>query len=607
MVKSSDDHRHLDPSIKTLPDKPGVYQFFDVDRNIIYIGKAKNLRKRVSSYFSKDGSHLGKVAVMIRKTAFIEHIVVETELEALLLENSMIKEHQPRYNIQLKDDKTFPWICIKNEPLPRLFHTRNRLNDGSEYFGPYASVKVMKNLLDLIRQLYQLRTCNFNLSESNIRNRKYKVCLQYHIKNCKGPCEGLQSEFEYLDSIDEIRQILKGNIVSVIRTLRSIMEQYASRLEFEKAQQVKERLILLEKYRSKSTVVNPRIHDVDVFSCYEEGDVATFNYMKVIEGAIVQSHHVELRKSLGEPREELMLFALTEIRNRFASEAPEVILPFSIDIPSPSPEITVPKRGDKLRLLELSQQNLKYYVLEKKKRHELVDPERHTRRIMQTMKNDLGLKEEPVHIECFDNSNLQGTDPVAAVVVFRNGRPSKNEYRHFTIKTVDGPDDFASMEEVVQRRYSRLIKEEKPLPQLIIVDGGKGQLSSAVKSLEALGIRGEVAIIGIAKKLEEIYYPDDPLPLHIDKRSETLRIIQHARNEAHRFGITFHRGKRIKKLSKTELTDVQGIGANTANKLLSSMKSVKNIIEAGEEKIAGIIGKFKARLLFDHFKNPGQN
>lgn len=601
MVRSFKDHNHLLTTIKALPDKPGVYQFFDSEKKIIYIGKAKSLRKRVASYFTKERSQSGKIAVLIRKIACIEHIVVETELDALLLENNLIKQHQPRYNIQLKDDKTFPWLCIKNEPFPRVFPTRNIVHDGSEYFGPYASVRLMNNILSLIRELYQLRTCKFNLSQSNIQAGRFRVCLQYHIRNCKGPCEGLQSEEDYMLSVAEIRHILKGNITLVIKTLKTLMGEYAGRMEFEKAQQVKERLVMLEKFQSKSMVVNPKIHDVDVFSYVDEGLTASVNYIRVIEGAIVQSHNVELRNILEEKREDVLLYAVNDIRMRFSSEAPEIILPFAIELPAPAPQVTVPQRGDKFKLLELSRQNLKYFILEKKKKQDLVDPERHTKRIMQTMRNDLRLSEDPVHIECFDNSNLQGSDPVAAMVVFRNGKPFKSEYRHFNIKTVEGPDDFASMAEVIHRRYSKLLAEEKPLPQLIIVDGGKGQLSSAVKSLEKLRLRGNIAIIGIAKKLEEIYYPDDPLPLHIDKRSETLKVIQHARNEAHRFGITHHRSKREKGISKTELTEIKGIGSAIAQKLLTKYKSVNRIKGLPKDELAQTIGKSKANLIFNYF------
>lgn len=605
MAKAYSDFSHLLPSLRTLPDKPGVYQYYDSEGTILYIGKAKNLKKRVSSYFHKEKFESGKVAVLVRKVALIEHIVVSSELDALLLENNLIKQYQPKYNIQLKDDKTFPWICIKNEPFPRVFSTRNLVQDGSEYFGPYASVRLMNNLLVLIRQLYPLRTCTLNLTPKPIREGKYKVCLQYHIKNCKGPCEGLQEEADYLEAIQQIRNILRGNIAMVIKTLRSMMEHFAGQLAFEKAQQIKERLVLLEKFQSKSTIVNPKIRDVDVFSWYDEGKIVSINYLKVVEGAVVQSHNVEIRNALEEEKEEVMLFALTDIRSRMHSDSPEVILPFAVEIPGGSPVVTVPQRGDKLKLLELSQQNLKYYVLEKRKKQELVDPERHTRRIMEAMQRDLRLSEPPAHIECFDNSNLQGTNPVAAMVVFRNGKPAKNEYRHYNIKTVTGPDDFASMAEIIHRRYHRLLTESQPLPQLIIVDGGKGQLSAAVESLEQLGLRGKIAIIGIAKKLEEIYYPNDPLPMHIDKRSETLRVIQHARNEAHRFGITHHRSKRMREVSKTELTEIKGIGPALAQKLLVRFKSVKKLQEAGEAEVAKIIGTAKAAALFSYLKKRG--
>lgn len=607
MVKSFKDFSHLLPSLRTLPDKPGVYQYFDSDGVIIYVGKAKSLKKRVSSYFHKEKFENGKVAVLVRKIASIEHIVVATELDALLLENNLIKQYQPRYNIQMKDDKTFPWICLKNEPFPRLFSTRNVVHDGSEYFGPYASVRLMNNLLGLIRQLYQLRTCAFSLTETNIGSGKFRICLQYHIKNCKGPCEGLQTAEDYMAAVAEIRLILRGNISQVIRILRSMMEQYAVSLEFEKAHQVKERLILLEKFQSKSTVVNPKIRDVDVFSFVDEGKSASVNYLKVVEGAIVQSHNIELRNQLGEEPAEVLLYAVTDLRMRMHSVAPEVILPFQVTMPGDSPTVTVPQRGDKMKLLELSQQNLKYFVMEKRKKQELVDPERHTKRIMQTMRTDLRLSADPQHIECFDNSNLQGTNPVAAMVVFRNGKPAKSEYRHYNIKTVEGPDDFASMAEIIQRRYGRLLAEEKPLPQLIIVDGGKGQLSAAVSSLEKLGLRGSIAIIGIAKRLEEIYYPDDPLPMHIDKRSETLRIIQHARNEAHRFGITHHRSRREKEVTRTELTEIRGIGTGIAQKLLTHYKSVQKIKESTETELATLVGSAKARLIVEHFRSKPQH
>lgn len=602
MKKISKYYDELEPVIKTLPGKPGIYQYFDRDGKILYVGKAKNLKKRVASYFNKDLGQSGKIRVLVGKIAEIRHMVVDTELDALLLENNLIKKYQPRYNVLLKDDKTFPWICIKNEPFPRIFSTRNVIRDGSQYFGPYASVKMMNTLLDLIRQLYPLRTCNFRLTEGNIRNNKFKVCLEYHIGNCLGPCEGHQAATEYDQTINEIREIIKGNINAVIGQLKDLMKKYAGTLEFEKAQVVKERLEMLEKYQSKSTVVNPKIEHADVFSIISDQEAGYVNYIKVVNGAIVQSHTVELRKKLDESDEELLEHAVVELRGRFESTATEIILPLSLPDDFPGVTITIPQRGDKKQLLELSQRNCKFYKLEKEKQKELVDPERHANRIMATMMKDLRMKMEPRHIECFDNSNTQGDYPVAAMVCFRNGKPDKKEYRHFNIKTVEGPDDFASMEEVVYRRYKRLLDEEKPLPQLIVVDGGKGQLSSAVKSLDKLNLRGKIAIIGIAKKLEEIYYPGDSLPLYLDKKSETLKIIQHLRDEAHRFGITHHRKRLEKGTVKSILTEIEGIGYNYAQKLLWRFKSVKKIRKAPLADLQDTIGQVKGKIVYDYFQ-----
>jgi excinuclease ABC subunit C len=599
-------YNDLDPVIKTLPGKPGIYQYFDSDGKIIYVGKAKNLKKRVASYFKKDNAVSGKLQVLVKKIAEIKHIVVDTELDALLLENNLIKKYQPRYNVLLKDDKTYPWICIKNEPFPRIFSTRNVIRDGSAYFGPYASGRMMHTLLDLIRQLYRLRTCNFNLSKDNISKKKFKVCLEYHIGNCKGPCEGLQTEEDYDNSINEIKLILKGNINSVIVQLRILMKQYAENLEFEKAQTVKERLELLERFQSKSTVVNPKIENADVFSIISDDDFAFVNFMKVVNGAIVQAHTVEIKKKLDEPDEELLPLAIVDLRERFDSHAPEVILPIKINLGFPGVNFTIPKIGDKKHLLELSERNCKYYKLEKEKQSELVDPDRHTNRIMAQMKKDLRMQEEPRHIECFDNSNTQGTEPVAAMVCFKNGKPDKKEYRHFNIKTVEGPNDFASMEEIIYRRYKRLLDEQQELPQLIIVDGGKGQLSSALKSLDKLELRGKISIIGIAKKLEEIYYPGDSLPLYLDKKSETLKVIQQLRDEAHRFGITHHRKRREKATVKTVLTEIEGIGYNYAQKLLWKFKSVKKIEKAGIEELQEVIGKVKGKIVYEYFKKESK-
>lgn len=606
-MNKKDQHKKQPTAIiRTLPDKPGVYQFLDEKEKIIYIGKAKSLKKRVSSYFNKDSSLTGKTSVMVKKIADIRHIVVDTELDALLLENNLIKKYQPRYNVNLKDDKSFPWICVKNEPFPRVFPTRNVIRDGSTYFGPYASVRLMHTLLDLIRQLYKLRTCKLNLSAKNIQAGKFKICLEYHLGNCKGPCEGLQFEEEYNESIIEIREILRGNITNVLSSLRELMKRYAGELAFEKAQTVKEKIDLLEKYQSKSMVVNPKIHNVDVFSIISDNEAGYVNYLRVINGAIVQAHTVELKKKLDETDEELLVLAITDFRQRFESDSEEALVPIELEISFPGTTFTIPKIGDKKHLLELSERNAKYYLLEKRKQLELVDPERHTKRILSTMMKDLHLPEPPVHIECFDNSNMQGDYPVAAMVCFRDAKPSKNDYRHFNIKTVEGPNDFASMEEVIYRRYKRLMEEEQSLPQLIVVDGGKGQLSSAVKSLEKLDLHGKISIIGIAKKLEELYFPHDPVPLHIDKKSETLRVIQHMRDEAHRFGITHYRKKHEKGTIKTALTEIEGIGETYAQKLLSKFRSVKRIREAVLEELQTAIGKQKGQLVFDYFKkNPG--
>jgi excinuclease ABC subunit C len=592
----------LETVIRTLPGKPGIYQYFDKDGKILYVGKAKDLKKRVSSYFNKDNQLSGKLRVLVRKIAEIRHIVVDTELDALLLENNLIKKYQPRYNVMLKDDKTFPWICIKKEPFPRIFSTRNVIEDGSDYFGPYASVRMMNTLLDLIRQLYPLRTCKLNLTQNNIRKGKFKICLEYHLGNCLGPCEGLQSEEDYNETIRAIREIIKGNINSVIGQLKTLMKEYAEKLEFEKAQVVKERLELLEKYQSKSTVVNPKIENVDVFSIITDHDAGYVNYIRVVNGAIVQSHTVEMKKKLDETDGELLFHAIFDLRRRFESNAEEVIIPFELDEQLPDAGFSIPQRGDKKQLLELSERNCKYYKLEKEKQQELVDPNRHANRIMARMKADLRMQEEPRHIECFDNSNTQGDYPVAAMVCFKDGKPDKKEYRHFNIKTVEGPNDFASMEEIIFRRYKRLVDEEKALPQLIVVDGGKGQLSSALKSLEKLNLRGKIAIIGIAKRLEEIYYPGDTLPLYLDKKSETLKILQYLRDEAHRFGITHHRKRLEKGTVKSVLTEIDGIGYTNAQKLLWKFKSVKNIEKASLEQLQDTVGKVKGKIVFDYFR-----
>lgn len=586
--------------IRSLPEKPGVYKYLDKEGKVIYVGKAKNLKKRVSSYFTKTHQS-GKLKLLVRKIADIKFVVTNTEGDALLLENNLIKKHQPRYNIQLKDDKSFPWICIKKEHFPRIFPTRHVVTDGSEYYGPYASVRMMKTLLDIIRQLYPLRTCSLNLSPSLIEKKKYKVCLEYHIGNCKAPCTGKQSEAEYLETIGHIRAIIKGNISSVINELKRLMQQAAGKMEFEKAQLLKEKIEILDRYKSKSTIVNPRIDNVDVVSLINDPDLAYVNYLKVVNGAIVQAHTVELKKKLDEPENDLLVFALTDFRQRFGSNSKEIILPFNPGMELPDVKITIPQRGDKKQLLELSERNARYFRLERRKQRALTDPERHKKRILNKMMEDLRMNEPPACIECFDNSNIQGSYPVAAMVRFVNARPSKKDYRHFNIKTVEGPNDFASMEEIIHRRYSRLLKEKKQLPQLIVIDGGKGQLSSAVKSLKALDLYGKITIIGIAKKLEEIYFPNDPVPLFIDKKSETLKIIQQLRDEAHRFGITHHRKQRKKGTIKSELTAIDGVGFSTAQKLLREFRSVKKIKAASEEDLAAVIGKAKAGVVYRHF------
>ena len=593
---------HIQNILRILPDTPGVYQFFDDGGTIIYVGKAKNLKKRVFSYFNKDQYENGKTQLLVKKIVDIKYIVVDTEIDALLLENNLIKKYQPRYNVLLKDDKTYPWICIKNERFPRIFSTRILTKDGSSYFGPYASGKVMHTILDLVRQLFKLRNCNLNLTESNINSNKFKVCLEYHIGNCKAPCVGKETEEEYNKDIANIKEIIKGNINTVSKYLKGLLQQHIEKMEFEKAEIIKEKIDLLENFQSKSTIVSPSITNVDIFSITTDEKNGYVNFLKVVNGAIIQGHTVELKKKLDESPEELLTLAIAELRERFSSDAKEVIVPFKIETEFPGVEFIVPQRGDKKHLLELSERNVDYYRRDKIKQESLIDPERHTKRILEQMKKDLRLTEEPRHIECFDNSNFQGAYPVAAMTVFKDVKPSKKEYRHFNIKTVEGPDDFASMEEIIYRRYKRALEEKQPLPQLIVIDGGKGQLSAALQSLEKLGLRGKIGIIGIAKRLEEIYFPNDPIPMYLDKRSESLKIIQQIRDEAHRFGITHHRGKRDKGTLKTELTEIKGISDATANKLLSHFKSVKKIKETPEAELAEIIGKAKGKVVFEYYQ-----
>ncbi len=585
--------------LSTLPSSPGVYQFYDNNDKILYVGKAKDLKKRVSSYFSKNHD-VGKTRVLVKKIRDIKHIVVPTESDALLLENNLIKKYQPRYNVLLKDDKTYPWICIKNERFPRIFPTRRHIKDGSEYFGPYTSMKTVKTLLELIKSVYPLRTCNYDLSQEKIEAGKYKVCLEYHLGNCKGPCEGYQTQEEYHQEIQDIREIIKGNFKSSLQYFKNQMKAYADDMRFEEAQQIKDKIEVLENYEVKTTIVNPNINNVDVFSIVSDDLYAYVNFLQISHGSIIRSHTLEIKKKLDEEDKDLLSLAIVEIRQRFNSLSRELYVPFEVTS-EPGIKITVPKMGDKKKILELSERNAKFFRQERFKQEKIIDPNRHTNRIMAQMKTDLRLSQEPRHIECFDNSNIQGTNPVAACVVFKDGKPSKKDYRHFNIKTVEGPDDFASMEEVVFRRYKRLLNEAEPLPQLIVIDGGKGQLSSALKSLDLLGLRGKIAIIGIAKRLEEIYFPGDSIPLYLDKKSESLKIIQQLRNEAHRFGITFHRNKRSKGAINSELEAIDGIGEKTAQDLLKIFKSVKRIKEASVEDLAKTVGLSRAKKIYDKF------
>ena len=590
----------LEIQIKTLPSLPGVYQYYDKNGTILYVGKAKNLKKRVSSYFNKT-HEIAKTNVLVNKIASIEHIVVDTETDALLLENNLIKKYQPRYNVMLKDDKTYPWICIKKERFPRIFLTRNVIKDGSEYYGPYPSVRMAKALLDLIKELYQLRSCSYDLSVKNIELKKYNICLDFHIGNCKGPCEGLQSEIDYDKDIQAIRNIVKGNFKESLQQFYDLMLYYSDEMEFEEAQKIKEKIDILGNYQAKSTVVNPSITNVDVFSIVSDESYSYVNFLKIANGAIIQSHTVEIKKKLDETDKELLELAIIEIRQRFNSQSTEVYVPFEVGL-GENIKVTIPKLGDKKRILDLSLRNAKYYRQEQFKRLKIVDPDKHVNRIMAQMQKDLRLTAEPRYIECFDNSNIQGTIPVAACVVFKNGKASKKDYRHYNIKTVDGPDDFASMEEVVFRRYKRLLEEGQELPQLIVIDGGKGQLTSALKSLDILGLRHKIAIIGIAKRLEEIYYPGDPVPLYLNKTSETLKIIQQLRNEAHRFGITHHRNKRSKNALANELEQISGIGKQTVVSLLRHFKSPKRVALASFDELGHVVGKSKVVIIFNYFQ-----
>ncbi|WP_372644759.1 excinuclease ABC subunit UvrC [Ancylomarina sp.] len=586
--------------VAALPEEPGVYQFFDEQDKIIYVGKAKRLKRRVASYFNKVHD-IAKTNVMVKKIADIKHLVVETEEDALLLENNLIKKHQPRYNILLKDDKSYPWICIKKETYPRVFITRQLVKDGSEYFGPYTSVRMVRTLMDLIRSLYKLRTCSLKLNEESISQGKFKACLEYHIGNCKAPCEGKETFEEYRQTIAEIRHILKGNIRMVTDFLHEKMQTFAADYKYEDAHKLKEKLDLLENYKSKSTIVSPTIDNIDVYSILSDEDTAYVNFVKVVNGAIIQAHTIEIKKKLNESDPELLLMGIVEIRQKFGSTAKEIIVPFQLDMSMQNVGFIVPQRGDKKKLLDMSLRNVKYFRQEKLKQLERIQPKKHSDRILEGMKKDFRLKDLPVHIECFDNSNIQGEHPVASCVVFRNAKPYKKDYRHFNIKTVIGANDFASMEEIIYRRYKRLLEEDKTLPQMIVIDGGKGQLGAALNALEKLDLRGKIAIVGIAKRLEEIFFPGDPYPLYLDKNSESLKVVQHLRNESHRFAITFHRQKRSKAFITSELDEVAGIGPKTTQSLITTFKSVENIKKTSLDDLEKCIGKSKALKLWKYF------
>ncbi|MDN3587949.1 excinuclease ABC subunit UvrC [Pedobacter aquatilis] len=597
---SSFDHK---TALTAIPHKPGVYQYWDADGKLMYIGKAKDLRNRVGSYFNADKNQFnGKTRVLVSRIRKITFTIVDTEIDAWLLENSLIKKHQPKFNINLKDDKTYPWIIVKNEHFPRIYWTRKVIKDGSTYFGPYGSIGMMHTILDLIKETYTLRTCNLPLNEKNIAEGKFKVCLEYQIGNCKGPCQAYQSEADYDKNIGEIKEILNGKIGNVIRDVKGVIKKASEELNFEQAHQYARRLEVLEKYQSKSTVVNSAITNVDVVSIASDERYAFVNYLKVMNGTIIQTQTIEVKKQLDESDDEILTLAMLDFRTKFNSTSKEIIVPFELSLEDENLKFTVPKLGEKKKLLELSQKNVLFFKKEKLNQYEKLNPDLRVDRILSTMQKDLRLTQLPKHIECFDNSNFQGKYPVSAIVVFKDAKPSKKDYRHFNVKTVEGPNDFATMEEAVFRRYRRMLDEDQPLPQLIIIDGGKGQLSSAVKSLKSLGIYNRVTVIGIAKRLEELFYPGDSYPLYLDKKSETLKIIQQLRDEAHRFGITFHRKKRDQGTLKTELEQIGGIGKTTADKLLKHFKSVKKIKEASEKELAEVLNKKQTITLLDYFK-----
>lgn len=584
-------------TLAVIPHQPGCYQFLDENGTVIYVGKAKNLKKRVTSYFNKHHEH-PKTRILVRKIQKIKYVVVNSEEDTFLLENNLIKQLKPRYNVMLKDDKSYPFIVVKNEYFPRVYKTRNVVKDGSRYFGPYTSVQSVNALLEIFRRVYKIRTCRLNLTPENIAAGKFKVCLEYHIKRCEGPCEALQSLADYNKNIEEIIEILKGNVAIIERQIHEKMQALAGQLRFEEAHRLKEKLLLIQNFREKSQVVSNINYNLDVFSIEEAENSAYINYLHVVNGAVNQAYTFEYKKKLDESPEELLGMGIVEMRQRFGSDMKEIIVPFMPDLKLPEVEFTIPQRGEKRKLLSLSEKNVKQYKIDKLKKAEMLNPEQRATRILKGVQNDLQLKEIPWHIECFDNSNIQGTNPVAACVVFKKAKPSKKDYRHYNVKSVVGPDDFASMREIVERRYSRLLNEGAPLPQLIVIDGGKGQLHAAVESLQKIGLYGKIAIIGIAKRLEEIYFPEDPVPLYIDKSSETLKLIQQARDEAHRFGITFHRQKRSKSQTTSELDQVKGIGPETKKRLLLHFKSIKRIKEATKEEIISVTGKSKGEIIW---------
>jgi excinuclease ABC subunit C len=594
---------NIKPRLRNLPTKPGVYRFFDRNGDLLYVGKAKNLKARVSSYFSQKRHESAKTTLLVKKTADLKVIVVENEYDALLLENTLIKKHRPPFNIRLKDDKTYPWIVIKKEPIPRIFSTRKKILDGSEYFGPFVSGRVMHSMLDLIKSLFPLRTCKLNLSPENVAAGKFKVCLEYHLGNCLGPCTAKQTADDYDRDIAKAREILKGNITDILREMRSEMELAAAELRFEEAARWKEKLGLLEQYRAKSLVVHPSIDRVDVFGIVSDSKAGYVNHMRIRNGAVIHSHTLELRKQLDETEEDMLRFAIFEMRAQTESDAREILTNIPVEWEMPGIQCHAPVRGDKRKLAEMSEKNAKFFMMDLHKQQDAIDPEASANRIMETLQNDLGMDEMPRHIECFDNSNIQGTNPASACVVFKNAKPAKDDYRKFNIRTVDGPNDFASMEEVVERRYRRLTEENSPLPQLIIIDGGKGQLGAAVSALERLDLGGKVTVIGIAKRLEEIYFPGDPDPLYIDKRSESLKLIQQLRNEAHRFSLAHHRNLRSKSALTNELSVIPGIGPRTADKLIARFRSLKQLRMAKAEDIEKTIGKLLAKKVLDYLNN----